>query len=131
MVTTRNTVTEWKVINEKTGEKMGYRYLGPTGMKVSIIGYGNMTAHDLGGNIRDEETQKFANESVRYCFTKGINFFDTAEIYSFGASETQLGIALKNLEVPRKDYIVSTKLFMCGYGVNDGMLSRKHIHGRI
>jgi aryl-alcohol dehydrogenase-like predicted oxidoreductase len=47
---------------------MGYRYLGNTGMKVSIISYGNMTSSDLGGNIRSEETQKFANESVKYCF---------------------------------------------------------------
>ena len=106
---------------------MGYRYLGNTGMKVSVISYGNMTAHDLGGNVRNEETQKFANESVKYCFERGINFFDTAEIYSFGASETQLGIALKNLGAPRKDYVLSTKLFRCGLGENDGMLSRKHI----
>jgi aryl-alcohol dehydrogenase-like predicted oxidoreductase len=67
---------------------MAYRYLGNTGMKVSVIGYGNMTIHDLGGNARDEESQKFANESVKYCFEKGVNFFDTAEIYAYGASET-------------------------------------------
>ena len=106
---------------------MAYRYLGNTGLKVSVISYGNMTAHDLGGNTRDEESQKFANESVKYCFEKGINFFDSAEMYAFGAQETQLGIALKNLNVPRKDYIVSVKLFFGGYGVNDSGMSRKHI----
>lgn len=89
---------------------MAYRYLGNTGLKVSVIGYGNMTAHDLGSNARNEESEKFAIESVKYCFERGINFFDTAELYSFGASETQLGVALKALNVPRKDYVLSTKL---------------------
>lgn len=88
MVTTRDTVTEWRVVDEKSGARMAYRYLGNTGLKVSIIGYGNMTAFDLGGNTRNEESQKFANDSVKYCFERGINFFDTAELYSFGASET-------------------------------------------
>ena len=53
MVTTRAQATEWKVVNETTGAKMAYRYLGNTGIKVSVISYGNMTAHDLGGNVRD------------------------------------------------------------------------------
>ena len=43
MVTQRPTVTEWKVVNESTGAKMAYRYLGNSGMKVSVIGYGMMT----------------------------------------------------------------------------------------
>ena len=60
-------------------------------------------------------------------FDRGINFFDTAEIYSFGASEVDMGAALNALGVPRKDYVLSTKLLQCGMGVNDGMLSRKHI----
>lgn len=38
-----------------------------------------------------------------------------------------MGIALKNLGVPRKDYVVSTKLMQCGIGVNDSGMSRKHI----
>jgi aryl-alcohol dehydrogenase-like predicted oxidoreductase len=126
-VTTRPTHTEWRTINQETQQKMAYRYLGNTGMKVSIISYGNMTIHDLGGNIRNEETQKFANESVKACFDRGINFFDTAEIYSNGESEKQMGIALKALGVPRKDYVVSTKLLSCGNGVNDSGMSRKHI----
>ena len=43
MVTTRTSTTEWKVVNEATGAKMAYRYLGNTGVKVSVIGFGNMT----------------------------------------------------------------------------------------
>lgn len=64
---------------------------------------------------------------MKACFDRGINFFDTAEIYSFGASEVDMGAALNALGVPRKDYVLSTKLLQCGMGVNDGMLSRKHI----
>jgi len=129
MVTTRAAVTEWKVVNEEKQYKMAYRYLGNTGMKVSIIGYGNMTADDTVGKAaaRDDESQKFACESVKYCFERGINFFDTAEAYGSGASEIQLGVALKALGVPRNDYIVSTKILWCGAGVNDGGQSRKHI----
>lgn len=64
---------------------------------------------------------------MKYCFERGINFFDTAEVYGFGSNETQLGVALKALGVPRKDYVVTTKIFQNGFGPNDSMLSRKHI----
>ena len=68
---------------------MAYRYLGNTGLKVSVIGYGNMTASDMtvvdtGTISRNEESQKFAIESVKYCFDRGVNFFDTAESYAYG-----------------------------------------------
>ena len=70
---------------------------------------------------------------MKACFAKGVNYFDTAEEYLSGRSETFLGNALKALDVPRKDYVVSTKLFWGNFGVNhfDGIndlgLSRKHI----
>lgn len=59
----------------------------------------------------------------------GINFFDTAELYGQGEGEVQMGVALKNLNVPREHYIVSTKLF---WGVqtpsgNNLGLNRMHI----
>ena len=54
-------------------------------------------------------------------------FFDTAEMYGFGVAEIAMGKALKKLGVPRKDYVLSTKLVKCGKGINDSMLSRKHI----
>lgn len=53
--------------------------------------------------------------------------FDTAEFYDYGQSEVQLGFALRNLGVPRKDYVLITKLLKGGHGVNDMGLSRKHI----
>ena len=70
---------------------------------------------------------------VKVCFSKGINYFDTAEEYLAGKSETFLGNALKALDVQRKDYVVSTKIFWGNYdinhfdGINDLGLSRKHI----
>ena len=57
----------------------------------------------------------------------GVNYFDTAEIYGNGLAEIAMGKAFKRLNVPRKDIVVSTKIFSCGSGVNDTMLSRKHI----
>jgi len=61
------------------------------------------------------------------CIENGINFFDTAEIYGFGNAEDAMGKAFKKLNVPRKDLVVSTKFLKIGQGVNDMMLSRKHL----
>jgi hypothetical protein len=64
MVTTRESLTEWRVVNEATGAKMAYRYLGNTGIKVSVIGFGTMTYQSLNMlfgmpdvHARTEETQ--------------------------------------------------------------------------
>jgi aryl-alcohol dehydrogenase-like predicted oxidoreductase len=64
---------------------------------------------------------------VKRCWERGINFFDTAEMYHNGESERELGVALKALGVPRKDYVLVTKVFFGGSGVNDMGCSRKHI----
>lgn len=57
----------------------------------------------------------------------GINYFDTAEYYGSGKAEIVLGRCLKKAGWARKDYVISTKIFRCGNGVNDCFLSRKHI----
>ena len=56
-----------------------------------------------------------------------MNYFDTAEIYGNGTCERLLGRCLKELKWERKDYVISTKIWKIGEGVNDSMLSRKHI----
>lgn len=101
--------------------KMIYRYLGNTGMKVSVIGYGNWV------NSNDKAAQQFTTECIKACFDAGVNFFDTAEIYGDGEAERQMGQAFKELGLRREDLVVSTKIFACGSGVNDRFNSRKHI----
>ena len=88
---------------------MEYRYLGNTGIKVSVIGFGNMIVNHNG------DPQKTTNELVKKCLEYGVNYFDTAEFYDEGNAETYLGQAFKDLKVKRSDIVVSTKL-MFGSG---------------
>jgi len=99
--------------------KMIYRYLGNSGLKVSVLSWGNWI------NTKDEN--EITLETVKLALENGINFFDTAEIYGFGEGETSLGNAFKKLAPRREDLVVSTKIFRSGMGVNDAFLSRKHI----
>lgn len=101
--------------------KMEYRFLGSTGLKVSVLSYGNWL------NSLSDKDQQVTTDTIRRCWEYGVNFFDTAESYGDGAAETAMGIALKEIDMPRKDIVVSTKLIKCGIGVNDKGLSRKHI----
>ena len=98
--------------------KMEYRYLGNTGLRVSVLSYGNWCEHD---------DDKRTVECVKTSLEHGVNFFDTAEIYGLGAAETTLGKALKELNVPREKIVVSTKIFKNGNDPNDTFQSRKHI----
>ena len=100
---------------------MEYRYLGNSGLKVSVLSYGNMTARD------NPESRDFQKAVVKRCLEAGINFFDTAEYYQLGYAEKDLGRVFKELNVKREDIVVTTKIFKIGDGVNDGFLSRKHI----
>jgi len=102
---------------------MEYRPLGPTGLKVSAVSYGNwLTAND-------PTAETTTVEVVAKCYELGINFFDTAEIYGIpdGTAEIYMGNALKKLNTPRENLVVSTKLFKCGTGINSSGLSRKHV----
>ena len=100
---------------------MEYRHLGGTGLKVSVLGYGNWL------NSNDKAAFNFTKDAIKECLELGINFFDTAEIYGMGEAETQMGQALKDLNVRRESIVVSTKIFKIGTGVNDSLGSRKHI----
>ncbi|MHB1681047.1 MAG: aldo/keto reductase [bacterium] len=113
---------------------MQYINLGRTGLKVSRLCLGTMT---FGFNFRNIGAvgQEDANKMVKYAHESGINFFDTADMYSFGQSEEITGNALKQLNVPRDKYVIATKVrsplseeAMSGKGdVNNVGLSRKHI----
>eukprot|EP00494_Astrolonche_serrata_P029661 UN29928 len=104
---------------------MEYRYLGNTGLKVSVLGFGNMTAGSPAKDKPDE--QKACTEVMKAAFKAGVNFFDTAEFYGLGTAETQLGEAIKEIGAPREDFVITTKIYRCGAGVNNTFLSRKHI----
>ncbi len=105
---------------------MKYRYLGNSGLKVSEICLGVMTFG--GDNINNEiatVSQAEANQITSTALELGINFFDTADVYSGGVSETVLGKALGN---KRKEAVVATKTrFAMSNKPNDTGLSRFHI----
>ena len=101
--------------------KMEYRYMVNTGLKVSVLGYGNWL------NSNNKEAYDFTRDSIKECLSMGVNFFDTAEVYGMGEAERQMGQAFKDLNVRRESIVVTTKFMSCGSGVNDRMGSRKHI----
>jgi aryl-alcohol dehydrogenase-like predicted oxidoreductase len=105
---------------------MKMRFLGNTGIKVSEICFGAMT---FGGRsfwkIIGEVDQKEATDIVNTAIEGGINFFDTADVYSEGMSEEILGKALGS---NRKNIILATKVRgRTGKGPNEIGLSRHHI----
>ena len=104
---------------------MEYVRLGNSGMKVSRICLGCMSFGSAFNWMVPEE-ESFG--IVRKSLDLGINFFDTANVYSNGDSEQILGRALKHFSVKREDVVVATKVFgPVGQGPNDRGLSRKHI----
>lgn len=102
------------------------RLLGRSGLKVSELCFGTMTFGGSGfwQNVGTTQ-QREADELVSIAIESGINFFDTADIYSDGQSEEILG---KALGIKRKEIILATKVFgRMGKGPNDIGLSRHHI----
>lgn len=98
---------------------MKYNNLGKAGIKVSEISFGSWLTF---GNQLDTEGVK---ASLRTAYENGINFFDNAEAYANGLSESLMGMALK--EYRREDLVISTKIFWGGKGPNDRGVSRKHL----
>jgi 1-deoxyxylulose-5-phosphate synthase len=105
---------------------MDYTRFGKTGMKVSRLCLGCMTYGSPKWRewiLEEEASRPFIKEALE----KGINFFDTADVYSLGASEEILGRALKDF-AKRNEVVVATKVCSpMGDEVNSRGLSRKHI----
>ncbi len=101
--------------------------LGNTGLKVSRICLGTMTYGSP--KWRDWVLDEAASlPFFRQALEAGINFFDTADIYSVGGSEEVVGKALKTFAADREDIVVATKLFNpMGPSPNQKGLSRKHV----
>ena len=115
---------------------MKYRPLGRTGQFVSEICLGTMTFHGDSSstfwrNVGSLE-QSAATAIVERALAAGVNFIDTADVYSEGYSEILLGQALRDLSVKREDVIVATKVRgRTGPGPNAVGLSRGHIMDQV
>ena len=84
---------------------MQYRRLGRTGLKLSTLSFGSWVTY------HNQVDQNAAVEMMAAAFDAGVNFFDNAEVYAGGQSETVMGQALKQLAWPRLNYVVSSKFF--------------------
>lgn len=100
---------------------MQYRRIGKWGVKVSEVSLGSWLTH--GGSVDEKNSIK----QVQHAFEQGINFFDNANVYAQGASESVVGKAIKTIK--RDSIFLATKVFFpMGDGPNDKGLSRKHVY---
>ena len=102
---------------------MNYRRLGASGLKVSELSFGSWVTY---GNQLSGEP---ARDCMAAAYDAGVNFFDNAEVYARGQSETIMGAALRKLGWRRASYVISTKFF---WGIHDGpneksTLNRKYL----
>lgn len=98
---------------------MNYRRLGRSGLKVSVLSFGSWVSFGpqlAGANAR---------ECLAAAYDAGINFFDNAEVYAGGQSETIMGEAIKQLGWPRHRYVISTKFF---WGIDDSVNTRNTLN---
>jgi aryl-alcohol dehydrogenase-like predicted oxidoreductase len=108
---------------------MKYRLLGNTGLRVSELCLGTMTFGGKGwakaiGTLDQQAVDAIMKRSI----DAGINFIDTANVYSEGWSEELTGQSIKNLGVSRHSLVLATKVRgQMGQGPNDSGLTRKHI----
>jgi voltage-dependent potassium channel beta subunit len=103
--------------------EMQYRRLGHSGLRVSVLSFGSWVSFGpqlAGANARD---------CLAAAYDAGINFFDNAEVYSGGKSETIMGAAIAALGWPRHTYVISSKFF---WGIEESVntkstLNRKYL----
>lgn len=99
---------------------MRYRHLGDSGLKVSVIGLGSWLTY--GGPVEEDS----ARACIAAAYERGVNLFDTANVYARDRAEEVVGRALARF--PRDSLVVATKVFFpMGDGPNDRGLSRKHV----
>jgi len=102
---------------------MEYRRLGRSGLKVSTLSLGSWVTY------HNQVDTNSAAEMLAAAFDAGINFFDNAEVYAAGKSESIMGAAIKQLGWPRLNYIVSTKYFW-GMPTKEEAINRKNTLNR-
>ncbi len=99
--------------------EMQYRRLGHAGLRVSVLSFGSWVSFGpqlAGANARD---------CLAAAYDAGVNFFDNAEVYSGGRSETIMGAAIAELGWPRHSYVISSKFF---WGIDDGVNTRNTLN---
>ncbi|WP_114783199.1 aldo/keto reductase [Botryobacter ruber] len=110
---------------------MKYNLLGDTGVLVSELCFGAMTFGGGGGGIWEKigrQQQEEVNELLKTAVDAGINFLDTANVYSYGQSEELLGQGLKQAGISRNSLFIATKVRgRMGAGINQVGLSRFHV----
>lgn len=108
---------------------MKYKILGNTGLKVSELCLGTMTFGGKGyWTAIGQLPQQAVDDLVKQSVDSGINFLDTANVYSEGLSEEMTGKAIRNLGLKRDDLVIATKVRgKMGEGPNSSGLTRKHI----
>ena len=104
-------------------KNMEYRRLGRTGIKVSVLSFGSWVTFD------NQVAVDAAVECMQAAHDAGCNFFDNAEAYAGGGSESVMGEALRQLGWPRWSYVVTTKLY---WGIHNALnmtntLNRKYL----
>jgi voltage-dependent potassium channel beta subunit len=103
--------------------EMQYRHLGRSGLKVSVLSFGSWVS--FGPQLAGDS----ARECLAAAYDAGMNFFDNAEVYAGGRSETIMGEAIEQLGWPRHTYVVSSKYF---WGIENSVntsntLNRKYL----
>ena len=101
--------------------EMEYRRLGRSGLKVSALSFGSWVT--FGPQLKDADDTALA--CMQAAWERGCNFFDNAEVYAGGESESIMGRTLAKLDWPRESYIVSTKFF---WGLRDGPNTRNTLN---
>ena len=101
---------------------MEYRRLGGSGLKLSALSYGSWVTFSF------QLAEESAAGIMKAAYDAGVNFFDNAEAYASGASETIMGRVLSKMGWGRDTYCVSSKVYWGGELPTQRGLSRKHIH---
>ncbi|HEX6539297.1 MAG TPA: aldo/keto reductase [Candidatus Dormibacteraeota bacterium] len=98
---------------------MQYRHLGRHGVQVSVLSFGSWVSFgsQLAGDV--------ARETLAVAYDSGMNFFDNAEVYAGGESETIMGDAIAELRWPRHTYLVSSKYY---WGILDSVNTRSTLN---
>jgi voltage-dependent potassium channel beta subunit len=104
---------------------MEYRYMGKTGLQLSVLSFGSWVS------FHKQINDQVADELMGMAYDQGVNFFDNAEVYALGESEKMMGRVLHKKGWDRTSYVLSSKVFWGWRGKenkpNQHGLSRKHI----